>query len=171
MLCVHFLTRCPIRNHQPGADSLAASSGHSASTMGIAGARVLCAGHPGSGRWRGPTSSGSIPPPRAGVAAQKPSSSHGSNCMIHRPGEFAAGDTSVDTGGEFTKPAFLSLGTLRQIQRDLRHFRQYATSVRVSLGQSGKIAMPALVGRQGHILLSVPRFRSVWRGVRLFPLS
>src|SRR5262249_25374059 len=41
----------------------------------------------------------------------------------------------------------------------------------LGLGQSGKMAMPALVGHLGHIRRSVPRFRSVWRGVRLFLLA
>jgi hypothetical protein len=55
--------------------------------------------------------------------------------------ELAAGDTSVDTGGEFTKPAVL-VEKCYVKSRCLRHSRQFATSVNVGIRPSKLAAEP-----------------------------
>jgi hypothetical protein len=64
-------------------------------------------------------------------------------------GQFAAGNMSVDTGGEFTKPTFLRRGWPHKI-RVPGGAGQFATSVSVGLGpnRAGESAM--MSGRSRH---------------------
>jgi hypothetical protein len=48
-------------------------------------------------------------------------------------GDFAAGDTSVDTGGEFVKRTFC-VGVSHRKSESLSHAGQFATSISVGLG-------------------------------------